>query len=190
MSLVLPKSPTNLYTGRAMRGPSRRGVMLGFAGAMMLPGSNAQPDQASMAGAIGAETSANFRSLPIAQAGLNARNIPAQLKYIPYFVLITRTSFPQILLPANPARCSYILSGTPGSTALQFSFGYPVPIPGGQFLGMQLGPGENFQESNGSCSTDNIWVWSNNSADEGFAFIGYEGLLAIESLQHQSARAK
>ena len=188
MSLVIPQ--TNLYAGRSMRAPSRRGGIIGLAGAMMLRGSNAQPDQASIANAVGAESIENFRSLPMAQAGLNARNIPAQLKYIPYFVLIGVVSQPQILLPANPARCSYILSGTPGSTALQFSFGYPVPIPGGQFLGLQLGPGANFQESNGSCSTDNIWVWSNSDDDIGFAFIGYEGLLAIESLQHQSARAK
>ena len=52
MSLVIPQ--TNLYAGRSMRAPSRRGGIIGLAGAMMLRGSNAQPDQASIANAVGA----------------------------------------------------------------------------------------------------------------------------------------
>ena len=182
MGLLIPG--TNLFKSRNLR----KRDLLCVNGAELLCGSNAQPDQAQFAGERAQEKLQDFRRLPLAQAALNQDNIPTQLRYTPYFVLITRVSNPQLLLPSNPARCSYILSGTPGSTALQFSFGYPIPIPGNQFLGMQLPPGENFQEANGSCSIDNIWVWSNDDKDVEFAFIGYEGVLAVESLQHKPAR--
>lgn len=183
MALIIHS--TNRFKGR----DPRRRDLVSIGGAQLLDGSNAQPDQAQFAEQRARELPENFQSIPQAQGALNNRNIPTQLRYTPFFILIERVANPVLLLPANPARCGYIIDSTVSATAVQFSFGYPVPGLGGNFIGLSIPVAQPFQESNGSCSIDNIWVWSNNQADVGENVIGYEGVLAIESLQHQIARS-
>lgn len=117
---------------------------------------------------------------------LDSRNVPPQLRQTPYAQLNVPNDTPVILIPANPNRMSFIVAATTGISGglLWFSYGFPVRDINGALIGIPISndtPGF-FQEGNGTVSIDDIYVFvTENDEGSNVNFMGYEGVLAIES---------
>lgn len=148
----------------------------------------AQPDESSMAQSL------DRGHIPFEEviALLNQRNIPPQLRQVPYVALQQPANSPVLLIPSNPNRMSFIIStpGPPSETDTAnylFSYGFPLKDNLGNFIGIPISQNVSglFQEGNGTVSIDDLYVFANNLTDATLAnFIGYEGVLAVESHLH------
>jgi hypothetical protein len=123
-------------------------------------------------------------SVPLAEVIrlLQSRNAPAQLRNTPRTYTDVAGFTPSILIEANPNRLGWVLANCNQAANLYFSYGYPIvstlALLGIQYLGIQIAPAGIYQESNGTISMDDIYVWSDTA---GGTALGYEGVLAIES---------
>jgi hypothetical protein len=140
-----------------------------------------QPDEAAIA-STNNQDAGGFIPFERASAWLNQRNIPPQLRQTPYTAFLKKTD-PRatLLIPANPKRISWIIGNQNADDALFFSYDYPVTLNGG-LVGLPVGMGGLFMETNGSVSVNDIYVFTLSEVPVGV--LGYEGVLAIESLQH------
>lgn len=124
-------------------------------------------------------------------AALDNRNVPPQLKQIPFMTSIASASdSARILIPENRNRMSFLVSFIDLSLAspsmVLLTYGAP-PAP--NFGIPLLSPNDPYGESNGTISIDAIWIAPfnnmNNNATYPAVVIGYEGSLAIESHLHR-----
>jgi hypothetical protein len=127
-------------------------------------------------------------------AQLDNRNVPPQLKQVPFSVTLASASdTPKLLIKENKNRMGFLLAYT--DTALTggvvlFSYG-GRPAPN---VGIPLVDGVPYGESNGTVSINDIYIYpfnvGANPATYPLTVIGYEGTLAIESHLHvQTARS-
>lgn len=132
---------------------------------------------------------------------ITARNVPAQVNYVPRFATITKRLDPQILVPKNPRRISLIISNAyppalydatgvivkGSATGVVFSYDFPQrlnvaagPLWSADFQGVPLAPQSEWIENNGAVSTNDIWVVCNDlNAVFPFNIVAFEGQLAI-----------
>lgn len=138
-----------------------------------------QADQVQFA-ELSSSFSRGMHPLGEAVANLNSRNLPAQLRQVAFSVVATST-VPRLLIPMNPYRMSWLVTPASPTGLLLFSYGFPVMRPGGaggSFLGIPVGA--SFQETNGTVSIDDIYVFT-VTGNPDLRCLGYEGTLAIES---------
>lgn len=137
---------------------------------------NRYPDQMVMARILRmAET--NMVPFGLLISLMQARNAPPQLRQTPRLIVDATGFDPEILIETNPQRMAFTVSNVSGAANVFFSYGYPITTQNGAFAGIQLGPGQSYQEANGTISMDDIYAWSDTAQA---AILGYEGVLAIE----------
>lgn len=155
-------------------------------------GPSFQPDQGSMA-AVADSRIGKANSFNQQIELLDNRNVPPQLKQVPYTVTLNAaTDPPQLLLPENKNRMSFIVvftdSGLGSPAVVLLTYGFP-PLPG---FGIPLVSLSTYGESNGTISIDEIWIAPFNNVFNGPTYpiqiVAYEGTLAIESFKNNSYR--
>lgn len=151
---------------------------------------NNQPDESSLSHLRG-EMRGRMRSFDQVVKEVDARNIPPQLRQTPYLSpVMTVDNQPYLLIPSNPNRMSFLVSAPFNNGGIYFfSYGYPVKS-GANYVGVPIANAASgfFQEGNGTVSIDDIYVFFNGNAGSNAAFIGYEGVLAVESHGHNQTK--
>jgi hypothetical protein len=108
---------------------------------------------------------------------LDARNLPPQLVQASMFAKIPVFGVPgaQLLIPKNPRRrFSFIVSNFTNRNLILFS--YDKPFNSGGNIGAGIPIGACFEETNGSVSINDIWVFCNDPNETYPIWIlGYEG---------------
>jgi len=135
-----------------------------------------QPDQLVMA-RVQELVAEHLIPFDLAFRLLQARNAPTQLRQTPRMVLDVNGFTPQILIQNNPQRMSFTVTNVSQLGNVFFAYGDPVNDTNGVFIGIELTPGQTFQEANGTVSTDDIFAWSDTA---NVTILGYEGVIAIE----------
>lgn len=145
-----------------------------------------QPDETSMARVK------QRHAIPfdMVQQFVNHKEIPPQCRLVPYVLNEADPGIPNLLIPANPNRMGFIIGvlsatseGGVGNT--YFSYGPPIRDINGGFIGIPLSSDIDataptiFQESNGTVSIDDIYVFLDQFGITA-AFLAYEILLTIE----------
>lgn len=111
---------------------------------------------------------------------LSLEALPPQLVQSSYLVRIESVgaSGAVLLIPRNPRRLSYIISNFQFSQAIIFAFGKCIDNGANEAAGVAVGP--YFMETNGSVSTDDIWVACNDSTETfPITILGYEGGISV-----------
>jgi hypothetical protein len=142
-----------------------------------------QPDMGAKA-ALRESMQGNMVPFQEVEKSLFDRNSPAQTRQTPYCVKFVAKNQPFLLIPANPDRQSFLISVGSDLSDVLWSYDYPIS-GGGTLLGCVLS-GAPFQETNGLVSINDIYIWTTSDGDVGKFALGYEGILAVESLQHQN----
>lgn len=110
---------------------------------------------------------------------LSAHNLPPQLVQVTFWLKVTADNAPALLIPKNPRRQSFAISLVSTTVPFGGSYGNPISLAIGLPGGLSFGSPQVWQESNGSVSINDLYVWTINSgAVFPQYFIGYEGLLA------------
>lgn len=142
-----------------------------------------QPDEIALAQA--AENAANG-VVPFDQVvdDLTAHNLPPQLVQASFLGQITQVGVPGAirLIPKNPTRRqSFAVSNFLSRSTVLFSYDKPINVGLGNNLGAGIDIGLYYQETNGAVSTNDIWVFCNDPAENysGFFILGYEGGIAL-----------
>lgn len=111
---------------------------------------------------------------------ISANNLPPQLVQVPFVVKITADLTPALLIPKNPNRQSFIISLVSTSVPWGGSYDAPLLVGAQQPAGLAFASPSQWQESNGSISMNDLYVWTINSgASFPQWFIGYEGRLSV-----------
>ena len=111
---------------------------------------------------------------------VDARNLPPQLVQSSFLVVITQWGYAgaQLLIPKNPRRKAYLVSNFLGSNLLMFT--WDAPVNSGANVGAGVPIGGYFQESNGSITINDLWVFCNDPAETfPMTVLGYEGEISI-----------
>jgi len=144
-----------------------------------------QPDQGNYS-ALRDKMRGNMENFDEIIKLLENRNIPPQLRQVPYVVtLASATTPPQILIPENKNRMSFLVAyvdkALVSPSLCLITYG-PPPLPN---VGLPLLASTPFGESNGTISIDDIVITPYNSASNLISYpatvIGFEGTLAIEA---------
>jgi hypothetical protein len=149
-------------------------------------GSSMQPDESQFSAL---RRGIRTGDVPFEQvvAYLNAHNLPPQLRQTPYVKVVTTTA-PILLIPANPNRMSFVIGAISADANAQPLFGYNAPLQanfgGLNNVGIPFGINTSYQEGNGTVSIDDIYLMLDATPQSAVCFIGYEGVLAIESHLH------
>jgi hypothetical protein len=117
---------------------------------------------------------------------LDNANLPPQIHMVPFIQRIQTINTPVKILNYNPKRMAFMIVNTNTLTVdnLIMSFDYPVGNVAGQGpTGIIIPPGQIYQESNGTVTVNDIWVWTYALTApinvNGLTALAYEGTLAI-----------
>jgi|SRR5215469_6872688 len=141
-----------------------------------------QPDQAQFRAIREQMDSTEFVELRDAIDQALALNMPPQLRQAPSTFRFTANNVPQLLIPHNRERMAILVASVEISSTtggLFFSFDPPVgkdPVTGA-LLGVPVPSTTFYQETNGSVSMNDIWVWTTNAPAN---CLCYEGTLSLE----------
>jgi hypothetical protein len=140
------------------------------------------PDQAQFAKLRQQMDHGEYVELRRAEEAALALNMPPQIRQAPKVFRFTANNVPQLMLPRNRERMAIIVASVEVSGAnggLFFSFDPPVGVDpvSGLLLGIPVLSQQFYQETNGSVSMNDVWVWTNNQPAN---CLCYEGILALE----------
>jgi hypothetical protein len=119
---------------------------------------------------------------------ISAENLPPQLAQVTFRASITAANTPVKLMPKSARRMGiYVINFTAAGQIL-FSFDYPTNFgnnAGGQIPvlgGVPIAASNYFEESNGTASINDIWVFTNDPASAltyPIPVLGYQGGLSL-----------
>jgi hypothetical protein len=145
---------------------------------------HAQPDQIAMQ-RVRADVAGGVTPFSAVLDDLTAHNLPPQFAQASFFAIIPKfgVAGAQLLIPKNSRRRqSFIVSNFLQRNNVLFSFDAPMDTGAGVGAGIVLGA--YYQETNGSVSINDIYVFCNDPNETyPFFILGYEGGMAPGSNQ-------